>query len=179
MDAEGEAKLRELNVDFAEVRGMPFSHFFCPVLFRDEDVELCKAHIVNQAFSDARRHWTVQRADVDGFFGSCFESDFVDIQYQGQVTATQAMVDKALAKKFRPQVFVKGQAVPYYYPRATGSPPQHAKVQFEGEYGTVDLRLKLHPNVLAPASPRCRWCSGGPAEGDTAPIATSSCVSIT
>src|ERR1700732_4545725 len=114
MDAEGETRLRELRADFEEVTGTAFSHFHCPILFRDENVELCKAHIVNQAFSSIGRHWTVQRKDVDGFFGRCFESDFVDIQHEGHITASKAIVDKALAKRFRPQVLIDGQPVPYY-----------------------------------------------------------------
>lgn len=149
MDADGEAKLRDLRAEFEEVTGKAFSHFYCPVLFRDEDVELCKAHIVNEAFSSVGRHWTVQRADVDGFYGRCFESDFVDIQYQGQITAATSMVDKTLAKKFRPQILVKGRPVPYYYPpEATPTVTDHAKVQLEGDHGTVEVRLKLTPKAL-------------------------------
>jgi hypothetical protein len=149
MDAEGETRLRKLSADFEDVTGTAFSHFHCPILFRDENVELCKAHIVNQAFSSIGRHWTVQRKDVDGFFGRCFESDFVDIQYEGDITASKAIVDKALAKRFRPQVLIDGQPVPYYYgSAATLSPADHAKVQFEGDHGTADLRLKLTPTAL-------------------------------
>ena len=149
VDIGGEAKLSKLKVDFEEVTGKAFSHFYCPVLFRDEDVELCKAHIVNEAFSSVGRHWTVQRADVDSFYGRCFESDFIDIQHQGQITAAKSMVDKALARKFRPQILVKGDAVPYYYALpSTPSVTEHAKVQLEGDCGTVDVRLKLSPKEL-------------------------------
>ena len=48
-----QTKLDELNTDYAQIKGQAFSHFFCPILFRDEDVELCEAHIINQAFPDA------------------------------------------------------------------------------------------------------------------------------
>jgi hypothetical protein len=159
VDSDGEAKLRELRAQFEEVTGKTFSHFYCPVLLRDEDVELYKAHIVNEAFSSVGRHWTVQRADVDGFYGSFFESDFVDIQHQGQITAARSMVDKALAKKFRPQILVKGHPVPYYYPpEATPTVADHAKIQFEGDYGAVELRLKLTPKELG----LCAGICGGP-----------------
>jgi hypothetical protein len=69
--------LEALRTDYASVAGVPFQTFFCPVLFRDEDVELCRAHLVNQAFAGASRRWTIQRKDVDEFFGAFFESDFV------------------------------------------------------------------------------------------------------
>jgi hypothetical protein len=149
MDAEGETRLQELRADFEEVTGTAFPHFYCPILFRDENVELRKAHIVNRAFSSIGRDWTVQRKDVDGFFGICFELDFVDIQYEEHITASKAIVDKALAKRFRPQVLIDGQPVPYYYGNAaTPSRPDHAKVQFEGDHGTADLRLKLTRTTL-------------------------------
>src|SRR6266496_2313343 len=74
-------KLERLRSDYREVAGKPFSHFFCPMLFRDEDVGICRAHIVNATFPGSCRNWTVQRADVDSFYGYAFESDFVDIQY--------------------------------------------------------------------------------------------------
>ena len=149
MDAAAETKLRELRNDFEEATGEAFAYFHCPLLFRDENVELCKAHIINQAFRGVARHWTVQRADVDQFFGSCFESDFVDIQHQGQLTAVKAIVDKTLAKKFRPQVLVNGQSVPYYYPTAEAPGPiDHAKVRLEGDHGTANLRLKIAPKML-------------------------------
>jgi hypothetical protein len=149
MDPDGEAKLRGLRADFEEVTGKAFSHFYCPVLFRDEDAELCRAHIVNEAFSSVGRHWTVQRKDVDGFYGRCFESDFVDIQYQGQVSAGTAMVDKTLGKKFRPKILVRGHPVPYYYPpEAIPAVEGHSKVHLEGDQGTVEVHLKLTPKEL-------------------------------
>ena len=57
------SKLQHLNANHAGVIGRPFVHFLCPVLFRDEETELWKAHIVNVAFR-GRRPWTVQRKDV-------------------------------------------------------------------------------------------------------------------
>ena len=46
MDHEGENKLKELQADFEQVSGQPFSNFYCPIVFRDEIVKLCKAHVV-------------------------------------------------------------------------------------------------------------------------------------
>ena len=80
MNENFQQKLDMLNADYAQIKGQPFSHFFCPILFRDEDVELCKAHVVNQAFPEAPQDWTIQRKDVDNFYVSIFESEFVAIQ---------------------------------------------------------------------------------------------------
>ena len=58
MDHEVEHKLETLRSDYQEVTEKPFLNFFCPMLFRDEDVALCRAHIVNSAFPDSCRRWT-------------------------------------------------------------------------------------------------------------------------
>lgn len=49
MDDSGMAKLERMREDFQGVTGKPFSWSYCPILFRDEEVDLCKAHIVNKA----------------------------------------------------------------------------------------------------------------------------------
>ena len=50
------------------------------ILYKDEDVALCKAHVINQASQNVSRVWTVQRQDIDNFHGSNFEADFVLLQ---------------------------------------------------------------------------------------------------
>jgi len=80
MDHEVEHKLETLRNDYQELTGKQFLHFFCPILFRDENAAICRAHIVNSAFPDSCRKWTLQRSDVDSFYGSAFESDFVHLQ---------------------------------------------------------------------------------------------------
>jgi hypothetical protein len=53
MDREVQHKLETLRSDYREATGSSFSHFYCPILFRDQDAELCRAHIVNSAFPDS------------------------------------------------------------------------------------------------------------------------------
>src|SRR5215213_7730420 len=84
MNKAGRAKLEKLRADFAATTGEPFENFFCPILFRDERVELCRAHIINQAFRGSDPTWTIQRKDVDGFYGSLFEADFSVLQHRGK-----------------------------------------------------------------------------------------------
>jgi hypothetical protein len=101
MNAATQAKLESLRTDYVQVQGRPSVHFFCPVLFRDEDVALCQAHIVNRAFSGSARSWTVQRKDVDSFYGSAFEADFLAIQYHEGLTPDEVLGNRELSRKFR------------------------------------------------------------------------------
>lgn len=145
MDPIVQDKLRALRSDYEEVTGKPFMHFFCPVLFRDEDVALCRAHIVNEAFPRSSRNWTVQRTDVDNFYGSAFESDFVDIQYQGQELTDEVLRDPALSRKLRPVIQIGGERVQHFV--ASGPVPDHfTEVSLSGPHGQVRLGLKIHPD---------------------------------
>lgn len=145
MEHEVKHKLETLRSDYQEVAGKRFSHFFCPILFRDEDVALCRAHIVNSAFTDSCRRWTVQRSDVDNFYGSAFESDFVDLQYSGQHLTDTAIIDPLLSKKLRPRVFIGGEKVEHFI--AEGPVPAHfTEVHVDGPNGRVRLGLKIRPD---------------------------------
>jgi hypothetical protein len=151
MDVEVQQKLETLRSDYREVTGKPFSHFFCPILFRDEDVPLCHAHIVNAAFPNSSRNSTIQRADVDNFYGSVFESDFVSIQYRGQRLADHVLGDPELSRKLRPTIRIAGEDVEHFV--ATGPISRRfTEVSLAGPSGTVRLGLKIHPdNALAPS----------------------------
>ena len=124
---------------------MPFSHFYCPILFRDEAVDLCKAHIVNDAFPDSVRNWTIQRTDVDNFYGSAFESDFVNIQYRGKRLAESILADPRLSKKLRPKIRIGEEDVEHFV--ASGPVPDHfTETVVAGPNAPVRLGLKIHPD---------------------------------
>ena len=55
MSPSAAERLEALRADYAQVAGKPFSHFYCPLLFRDEHVPLCEAHIVNKALHQTGR----------------------------------------------------------------------------------------------------------------------------
>src|SRR5258706_36038 len=117
MDSETQQKLAALRSDYQAHVGTPFSHFYCPILFRDDDVDLCKAHIVNAAFPDSTRRWTIQRSDVDNFYGSAFESDFVNIQYSGSHLADGIFVDRHLSKNLHPKIRIGDEDVEHFVAR--------------------------------------------------------------
>jgi hypothetical protein len=143
---EGDSrKLEALRRDYASVAGHAFDTFYCPFLFRDEPTELCRAHLVNQAFRGASNRWTIQRKDVDGFFGSAFESDFVKIQLRRDPSEEPfaVLADKDRSKKLEPTVYLDGRRIEHYVSRGP-LPKDHSRfaVDFAGQ--TVSLGLKIH-----------------------------------
>lgn len=143
----GRDKLQKLRADYERVAGEPFRTFFCPILYRDENVELCRAHVINEAFRSSPRAWTIQRSDVDSFFGSVFEADFLALQERGRHDPVDVLGDRRLSRQLRPSVSVEDDDVEHYVP--TGPvPDRHSRVALETSEGTIDMALKMQPNEL-------------------------------
>jgi hypothetical protein len=142
----GLQKLQRLRADFQSIVGRPFDHFFCPVLFRDDVTALSRAHIINTAFRGSDRTWTIQRADVDGFYGAFLESDFLAIQERGQHDPLDVLSDKELWRRLRPKILIDGREVEHYF--AEGPvPPHFSQLIVETPDGRpVELALKLQPS---------------------------------
>lgn len=139
-------KLEELSNDYVDAVGANFRYFFCPLLLKDELVPLCQAHIVNQAFPNASRRWTVQRADLDNFYGAFFEADFVDLKEEG--SNLEVSIANGFAGRLRPEISYRGQKVQFYVPNSK-VPSKHSEVLFESPSGSVRLALKIDPKTLA------------------------------
>ena len=144
MNKNIESRLAQLRADYSQLRGSPFSYFYCPILFKDEDVPLCEGHIINRAFPDSVRNWVVQRQDVDNFYGSIFESDFETLQYKGAQIAGSAIIDKELSKKFEPKILLDDKPVEYYVAREN-VPRQFTRLEFDNDGNVVQLAIKMHP----------------------------------
>lgn len=144
-------KLAALNDDFALVCGNPFRHFYCPILFRDEQTDLVQAHIVNRAFPSSDRSWTVQRKDVDNFFGTMFECDFVVLAERGKHDLINVLADKTLSTKLRPKILKDGVTVQHYQP-GDAIPEHHSPITIgtDGD-DPVPLVMKMHPNEMLDA----------------------------
>jgi len=141
-------KLASLNAEFTLVCGRPFNNFYCPVLFRDEPADLVQAHIVNEAFPNSDRSCTVQRKDVDNFFGTMFERDFVVLAERGKHNLFEILADKNLSRKLHPKLLKDGVPVQYYQPGDT-IPEQHSVITLETDDAVpVPLVLKIHPNEM-------------------------------
>lgn len=95
-------KLDKIREDYLNNYGQPFKYFYCPILYNDEETQLCIAHIINTAFPNSARAWTVQREDVDNFFGSKFESDFTNLKYSKKYSPDEVLYDPSLSKVLKP-----------------------------------------------------------------------------
>lgn len=151
MNDETRAKLEQLRIDFEKIKGYQFVNFFCPILFRDEATELCKGHIVNHAFPNTPRAWTVQRKDVDGFYGRNFEADFTLLGYKTEnLSPDNVITDRKLIKKFAPKILIDGQKTDYFV--ANGNRQNDfTRIEIENHSKAVDLILKMHPKAVEAA----------------------------
>ena len=138
------SRLAQLRTDYNQLRGSPFSYFYCPILFKDEDVPLCEGHIINRAFPNSARNWVVQRQDVDNFYGSMFESDFATVQYRGEQILGNAITDKELSKKFDPKILLDDEPVDFYFARGN-VPKQFSRLEFDNDGKVVQLAIKMRP----------------------------------
>ncbi|HXQ22322.1 MAG TPA: hypothetical protein VN812_11665 [Candidatus Acidoferrales bacterium] len=123
-------RLEELRADYANTQGQPFAYFYCPLLFKDEDVDLCKAHVVNQAFPKSARAWTVQRSDVDSFYGSTFEAEFILTQYNS-VSAVEVISDRKLQSRFRAQIVREGEGIEHFPPTGGHIPKEFTLMELQ------------------------------------------------
>ena len=153
ISAKIKRKIEELRSDYTRIAGKPFSHFYCPILFKDEDVPLCQAHIVNKAFAGSSKAWTVQCEDVDNFYGSNFEADFELLQYPKSQSKTTAdiFMDKALHKKFDPKILVEGIETGYFIAQRS-VPQQFTPIEFEKDGQSIIVGLKMAPDAVIAAS---------------------------
>jgi hypothetical protein len=150
MNAFVKAELERLNEDFKDnTGGTRFAHFFCPILFRDEKTELCEAHIINKAFADSTRESTVQRRDVDNFYGSRFESDFLD-SAAFKLSHLEILADRSLAKRFNATLLREGKPVEHFYPR--GEVPEKFSLLQLGDLPSKPLGLKMDTADLVAAA---------------------------
>jgi hypothetical protein len=153
MSDEGiQDQLARLRRDYQEEAGQPFRHFYCPILHRDEQAELCRGHIINQKIPGSSRLWVVQRKDVDGFYGRVFEADVVAmIQSWGKPFA-EALFDEDLRRKLRPRLTADGAEVPTYYAGRGSVPAHHSPLVIEGGRKPIYMATRLPPEEMAALS---------------------------
>jgi hypothetical protein len=126
--------------DYARTEGKPFEHFFCPILLRDDKVDLCLGHIINQTIPGSCRKTVVQRTDVDGLYGAAFEPDLVAFVKARDLDLVDLLTHKD--RRVRPRILLDGKECGYYHPHGP-TPPGHTKVGFYSDQGkAVPLILK-------------------------------------
>ena len=147
MDIAGERHLAKLKVDYDAVTGGPWNHFVCPILHVDEDVPLIRAHVINKAFPNSDRSWTVQRKDVDNFFGSRFEADFLAVDKKVRRSPIELLADKDLRRLFKPTPLLDGREIKSYsYQPSLAVPEQFLEATLSAEGHSVREVLKPTPS---------------------------------
>jgi hypothetical protein len=150
--SELERVLPHLQKDYQNVNGRPFNHFFCPILFRDEPVDLCMGHIINRDIPRSSRKRVVQRKDVDSFYGKAFESDFVALAQVRDKKIQDVVFDPDLNKKLRPKIFAGNEECDYHSARGHKTPDQTAIVMRYKDGRIWDIVLhKKPPDFVAQA----------------------------
>lgn len=162
MDRGLQKKLDELRIDYERIIGHPFTHFFCPLLFTDEATTLCRAHIVNQAFENPDGHqriWTVQRADLDNFYGAMFESRFVLSQYDTEEKFDALLNSKKHPKTITRRIYLNGQEVASFPSKGT-APEGFSLLQIEYEENRYrEYVVKMPPSEIL-ANAAGKWEEG-------------------
>ena len=82
MNGQIVSRVKSLRVDFESVAGNPFQHLFSPILFKDKRSQLCRAQVINRKFRNSDLSRTIQRADVEAWFGTSFENEFQALEYK-------------------------------------------------------------------------------------------------
>lgn len=135
--------LDRLSSDYARETGQRFKHFYCPFLYVDEAADLCRGHVVNQAFRDAPKQWTVQRADLDSFYGRVFEAEFVALESARSTWTAGVLADRNLHRELRPSLIAGDEKIDYFV--AHGPVPesftQIAVDSGDGELSVLGLKV--------------------------------------
>ena len=137
-------RLEQLRADYESASDRPWRFFYCPILHRDEETELCAGHVINQALEDTDRSWTVQRKDVDNHCGTLFEGDFMALEQKVALQVDEILADRKLARQFNPKIVIDDQLVEHYRPEGV-VPKQHSEL-FVGSPGAFErMALKISP----------------------------------
>lgn len=123
LNPEIQRRMEAHRRDYEQVTGRAFKHFFCPILAVDEPADFIRGHVINKAYEGSPSTWVVQRADVDNFFGTYFESEFETLQHRSRATPAALLTDKELGKKFRPMILLDGD--PVIHTSQPNPPPEH------------------------------------------------------
>ncbi len=147
MNAQIHSRLEQLKLDYESVSGRPWHFFYCPILHKDEETELCAGHVINRASEDADRSWTVQRKDVDNYYGTLFEGDFLALEQKVDFQAGEILTDRKLSRQFNPKIVIDGQSVDHYKPQGV-VPKQHSELFVDSHGGLERLALKISPDEM-------------------------------
>ncbi|MAT71923.1 MAG: hypothetical protein CMJ58_20660 [Planctomycetaceae bacterium] len=142
-------EIESLRLDYqSATEGKTFDHFYCPILWEDADVPLCKGHVVNQAIKGSSRKWVVAREDVDAYFGTLVEGPYTTVVNADRPTIDDLLADSALRKKLPPKLQIDGKEYQYYDATVTSS-PSHPVVHLRNDNAEIArFAIKCDTNTL-------------------------------
>lgn len=144
-------RLEQLRADYAKATGKSFEHFFCPILLKDEPVELCDGHIVMEAFG---KFSIPQRKDVDNFYGTAAEADVVGFLQDKGTDFLANWHTPSVQKRLQPRIeSADGELIGHYFPVTEGHEvPGQTTAELRDQDGkkirTLVLK-KAAPEVMA------------------------------
>jgi len=115
-DDDLKRRIDGLRTDFLTVRDKPFEHFYCPILHIDEPAQLCRGHIIPAAFLECNQ-WVPQRADVDNFYGSATEADFVGVIQDRKKSPIELWLGQSSRQRHKARMEFEGQRLEHYFPK--------------------------------------------------------------
>jgi hypothetical protein len=143
--------LHDLQADFTEASGAPFKNFYCPILFKDEATDLSMGHVVNEKIPNSSRATVVQRCDVDNWYGSMFESDFVAFLEAKDSSLHDVISKPHISQRLRPRIRIEGNPV-RHYPTKARVGPEHTPLILDNEEGAVfRFALAMRPDQVSAA----------------------------
>ena len=146
-------RLERHRADYAATTGSPFEHFYCPILFDDEQAELIRGHVINEAFKGSSKAWIVQRGEVDRFYGGFFEGDFELLQYMQGTSLLDYFKNPKLFGAVRPKISYGDLEVKYFLFDGKPSPAGFQFVEFELDGHIVELNVRAtHEQMIAKPS---------------------------
>jgi hypothetical protein len=131
------------------------------MLMRDEPTELILGHVVNEKFERVPEFKVTQRKDIDGWYGSMFEADFLTLVRHQTKNMVDLFFDGKPPRGLRPVIKAGNEEIEYYLLKATDQLPtgQHTLLEMTGKDGkTLRIALKRPPGEIKPLT-NFKWHS--------------------
>jgi hypothetical protein len=151
-----------LRADYERQTGSPFRTFYCPMLMRDELPEPILGHVVPEKFEGVPEYKIIQRPDIDNWYGSMFEADFLTLtRHQGENIHDLFFGGKP-ARGLKPKIVAGGEDISYYILKDDPEDMpinEHTLMEINGKNGGfLRLALKKSPEEVQ-ALQHVKWHS--------------------
>lgn len=127
-DSDLRRRVELLRNDYENVMGTAFEHFYCPILRVDDNVPLCRGHVIPKS-TGTSNVWVPQRQDVDHFYGTMIEADFLAIVRDRSKNIHEFLSVPQLNLQFRPRIMLNDTPLDYFPAGKTSNYSGHTPVQ--------------------------------------------------